>query len=409
MAVEFKHATLDNGLTILGECNVDAHTAAVGFFVKAGARDERTELMGVSHFLEHMMFKGTESRSAEEVDAQFDDLGADHNAFTTSELTAFYAHCLPEKLESATEILADILRPSLRTQDFDNEKKVILEEIAMYRDQPFWVLYEQLMEAYYRQHPLSHRVLGTDDTITTMTDVQMREYFQHRYSADNTVVALAGDVAFDSMVHRISDWCGDWARTGAQREFPIANIQPDDLDITLDSVHVHYGMMLCKAPGQQDDERYAAGVLAQILGDDEGSRLYWALIETGLAEMAGASFDGHDGIGHYVVHWVCGPDNAQEVERIIRSELNSLVDSLTEDDLLRMRNKIATAATLHSEQPAGRMRRLGTIWTYHGAYRSLEQELQRIESVTLDELRDVNAKYPIQPQVVGRLWPGERS
>ena len=161
MPITFREATLPNGLHVLAEVDPAAHSASIGFFVKTGARDEATEIMGVSHFLEHMMFKGTETRSAADVDRAFDDLGAEHNAFTTSELTAFHAHALPEHLPAAGEILADILRPALRQEDFDDEKAVILEEIAMYEDHPFWKLYERAMETYYDGHPLSHRVLGT--------------------------------------------------------------------------------------------------------------------------------------------------------------------------------------------------------------------------------------------------------
>lgn len=407
MAIEFKHAEFANGLTVIAEADDDAHTAAVGIYVKAGARDEDSSIMGVSHFLEHMMFKGTAKRTAEQVDEQFDDLGADHNAYTTSELTAFYAHCLPEKLENATEILADILRPALRDNDFDDEKKVILEEIAMYHDQPFWILYERLLETYYRDHPLGHRVLGTEQTIAEMQSGQMRDYFNHWYSADNAVVAMAGKVDFDAMVKRIEQWCGSWQRTGVKRSTAVATIQPDELIIKSDKVHVQYGMMLCPAPALQDDRRYAAGALSMILGDDEGSRLYWSLIETGMADEACASYDGRDGIGQYVVHWVCAPENAEVVERTIREEINNLIDSLTEDDLERMRNKIATAATLQGELPAGRMRRLGTIWTYRREYRTLEEELARINAVTLNDLRAVHKDFPITPLVVGKLTPEE--
>src|SRR5690606_38952834 len=139
----FQHATLPNGLTVIAEVDPEAHTAAAGFFVKTGARDEASPLMGVSHFLEHMMFKGTDQRSAEELNRQFDLIGARNNAYTTSELTCFYASVLPERLlgaGGAVDLLADMMRPALREEDFDTEKKVILEEIAMYEDNPFWVL-----------------------------------------------------------------------------------------------------------------------------------------------------------------------------------------------------------------------------------------------------------------------------
>ena len=142
-AVEFRQEVLPNGLTIQAEVVPGALTAAAGFFFRTGARDEDPAVMGVSHFLEHMMFKGTETRTAEDVNREFDDLGANHNAFTSAEQTAYYAHVPFDALDPALEILADILRPSLRTADFDEEKQVILEEIAMYDDQPFWVLYEK--------------------------------------------------------------------------------------------------------------------------------------------------------------------------------------------------------------------------------------------------------------------------
>ena len=188
MAFDFRHATLENGLTVIAETSTDAHTAAVGFFVKTGARDEPRELMGVSHFLEHMAFKGSERRDADAVNRDFDRIGASHNAFTTGELTAFHAHVLPEKLGDATEIIADILRPSLRQADFDEEKGVILEEIAMYDDNPFWRLWESANERYFGAHPLGHRVLGTRETVTALTRDQMQAYFDRRYSASNTVV-----------------------------------------------------------------------------------------------------------------------------------------------------------------------------------------------------------------------------
>ncbi len=405
MATEFKTTTLSNGLTVIAEVDAAAHTAAMGFFVKTGARDETPEVMGVSHFLEHMMFKGTDKRSAEEVDQEFDDIGAEHNAFTSAELTAFWAHTLPEHLPKAEEILSDILRPALRQVDFDNEKKVILEEIAMYDDYPFWVLFERAMEEYYGQHPLSHRVLGTHDTITRLTRDQMLQYFQNRYSADNTVVAMAGRLDFDAMVERISEHCGHWNTTRATRLYQPPHFTPKTFTVTSESVHRHYMLMLAPGPAMNDDRRYAASILTQILGDTEGSRLYWSLIEPGLADEAQAQYEGRDGVGDYMVYASCSPENAEAVEATIRKQIDDLIDSLTEDDLQRVRSKIATAVTLHGELPAGRMRRLGRQWLYLGEYRALEDELARINAVTLDELRALHQAFPIRPLVTAHLTP----
>jgi predicted Zn-dependent peptidase len=423
MAIEFRHATLPNGLTIIAEVSSAAHTAAMGFFVKTGARDEDSRVMGVSHFLEHMMFKGTATRSPSDVDREFDELGCEHNAFTTSELTAFWLHGLPERLEPAGEVLADIMRPALRQDDFGSEKKVILEEIAMYRDHPFWVLYEQAMEAYYGAHPLSHRVLGTPETIAAMTREEMVDYFTARYSADNTVVALAGNLDFDRMVDRLGQWCGAWQTTRAARAYPpvvpgggeravVANGNahaPGEFTMTLPNIGRHYTIMIAPGPAMNDEARYAAAMLARILGDTEGSRLYWALIETGIAEEAQADHNGRDGCGETLVYCSCPPEAAEQVEETARREIAALADSLTEDDLERTRSKIATGATLQGELPGGRMRRLGQLWTYLGEYRSLEDELERINRVTLEELRRVAAAWPLQPIVTGRLTPAARA
>ena len=405
MPVQFQQSLLPNGLTIVAETDPKAHTAAIGFFVKTGARDEDPKVMGVSHFLEHMMFKGTDRRSAEEVDRDFDAIGAEHNAYTTSELTAFYAHCLPERLGEAESIVSDILRPAIRQQDFDDEKKVIIEEIAMYRDQPFWVLYERALEEYYREHPLSHRVLGTDQTVGDMKRDEMMSYFQHRYSADNTVVSLAGRLDFDEMVDRIAEHCGHWQTTDTERAYQPVSMEPMEFTINSPMAHQHYTLMLSPGPALSDDQRYAAAMLMQILGDSEGSRLYWAAVEPGLAEEAQAQYNGRDGLGEMLVFSSCSPDRVDEVMNVIHREIKGLVDSLTDDDLQRVRSKIATSVTLQGELPGGRMRRLGQVWTYLGEYRSLDEELSRINAVTLDDLRAVASAYPMDRQVVGHLAP----
>ncbi|MHC4833934.1 MAG: M16 family metallopeptidase, partial [Planctomycetota bacterium] len=168
MAIQYHHDVLPNGLTVLAETDPAAATAAVGFFVRTGARDERPEEMGVSHFLEHMVFKGSETRGPVEVSGELDDLGLEHNAFTSHEMTVYYASGLPESILQGTEVLADILRPALRDADFEEERGVILEEIAMYADQPYWVLMEEAGARYFRNHPLGFRVLGTTETISKL-------------------------------------------------------------------------------------------------------------------------------------------------------------------------------------------------------------------------------------------------
>ena len=174
----FHHTTLDNGLQVIAELNERAHSIAAGFFVKTGSRDETGDLAGVSHFLEHMTFKGTPRRDALAVNRDFDRVGAKHNAQTSEEDTFYHVTCLPEYLASSFEVLADILRPTLREEDFDTEKKVIIEEIRMYLDNPMSVAYEAAKTAHFGTHPLGNSILGSVESITAMQVNRMRDYFQ---------------------------------------------------------------------------------------------------------------------------------------------------------------------------------------------------------------------------------------
>src|SRR5207244_2816391 len=192
MPLTFHHHQLPNGLDIVAEINPDSHSFAAGLFVKTGARDETATINGVSHFLEHMMFKGSEKYGWEDVNRIFDEIGARYNAFTSQEMTAYYANVLPEFTERALEHLSHLLRPAIRVEDFTTEKKVILEEIAMYLDDPGHRLYEDLMESHFGPHPLSMSVLGTADSITKLEQPQMAEYFKRRYGPGNMVFVASG-------------------------------------------------------------------------------------------------------------------------------------------------------------------------------------------------------------------------
>ncbi|MCG3125083.1 MAG: putative zinc protease [Phycisphaerales bacterium] len=405
MAFSFHLARLANGLTVIAEVDPSAHTAAAGFFVKTGARDEDPVVMGVSHFLEHMMFKGTDDLTADDINRAFDDLGAKNNAYTTSEMTCFYGQCLPEHLHRINELLAKMMRPALRDSDFTTEKGVILEEIAMYRDNPFWVLYEEGIQRYYGEHRLGQRVLGTTETIAALSRAQMLDYFQSRYSADNTVVAIAGRMDFDACVRQIEDLCGGWQRTGAGRDLSTPVVQSGDFTLHDEKVSRAYQIAIAPGPSIEDERRYAAALLTQILGATDNSRLHWSIIETGIAEEAQASFDAHDGVGEYIIYASGDPDRAGEIWTCIKRELDGLIDSITPGDLERLRNKFATAATLGGERPHDRMHRLGRLWLHLGEYRPLEKELDRINAVTLDELREVYAMFPLRPTMHGKLMP----
>src|ERR1700744_439170 len=214
----FHHHKLPNGLNLVGETSPKSKSAAVGFFVRTGSRDEAdAAISGVSHFLEHMVFKGTPRRTSLDVNREFDAIGANYNAYTSEENTVFYASVLPEYVPQAVDILADILRPSLRGEDFDMEKKVIIEEIGMYDDQPNWCVYDHAKKAFFADHPLGNSVLGSVGSITDLTREQMAGYFDRRYVASNVTVSIAGKFDWNAFVKLAEKHCGHWSTGQAPR------------------------------------------------------------------------------------------------------------------------------------------------------------------------------------------------
>lgn len=405
MTPEFHHHRLSNGLTLIAERQSQAHTAAVGFFVKAGARDEDKSLMGVSHFLEHMMFKGTDRRSADDVNREFDEIGANYNAYTSHENTVYYAQVLPDFLFRAVDLFTDILRPALREDDFNVEKKVILEEISMYEDRPQWRLHDTLVEKHYGEHPLSHRVLGTGTSITTLRAEQMRGYFRHWYSPDNIVVAAAGRLDFRKLVDELAQRTQSWQPSGAARRYEQPTLRTQLATVTDEKLARHYVAATWPGPSAQDSRRYAAAILADVLGDQDGSRLHWALIDPGLCDEADLSYQPQDALGSFVAYASCDPRRAEEIERILLKTIDHYADSIEPLEIERAKNKLATQATLSGETPGGRMRGLGTQWLYQGVYTPLAEEIQRLMAVTPDDVRRLLVEMPFEPRTLVRLGP----
>ncbi|MAE67648.1 MAG: peptidase M16 [Phycisphaeraceae bacterium] len=405
MALRFHKETLPNGLTVVAEENTGAHTAAVGFFVRTGARDEERPVMGVSHFLEHMMFKGTAQRTADEVNREFDAMGASNNAYTSEENTVYWARVLPEKLPLAVDLIGDMLRPALRDEDFDIEKNVILEEIGMYEDRPQWRLHDSLCEVHFGDHPMSYRILGTTDSIKALCVDQMRDYFSERYSPDNVTVAAAGKLDFGRLVEDVKQRCAAWAPTGTERRYDPPSLESRDHALQDPKLSRHYVAMICPGPTAQDPRRYAAAVLTDVLGAADGSRLYWALIDPGLADEADISINTQDRTGCYLAYASCDPGRAQQVEQILLETLDGYAQRIDAGEIERAKNKIATDDTLAGESPGGRMRAIGLQWTYLGRYVSLAEEIEQLMAVTVDDVRDLMTAYPFQPRTVARLGP----
>lgn len=409
--MEFRSHTLANGLEIVAECNPDAHSSALGFFVRTGSRDETDAIAGVSHFLEHMMFKGTPTRSADDVNREFDEMGAQYNAFTNEETTAYYAAVLPECVDRAMGLLADILRPSLRVDDFEMEKQVILEEICMYEDQPPFLADEKIKAAYFGEHPLGRSVLGTVETVGGLTADAMRAYFEERYSPGNIVFSATGRVDFDAIVSAAERYCGHWPALATNRKLETATPHRAFRAFCKESASQQYVLAMAPGPASHDPDRYAAKILATVLGDDSGSRLFWELIDPGLAEQASMSHYEYADAGVLATFLCCDPELAVEnLQRLLTVFRQIENDGVTPAELEQAKNKIRSRIVLSSEKPRGRLFVVASDWLYRQEYRSTAQDLEDVANLTVDDVSAVLAQYapePVATVAIGPLGPEE--
>ncbi len=385
--MRFEQKTLSNGLVLIGEVNPSAKSAAVGFFVRTGSRDEIPEINGVSHFLEHMLFKGTDTLSAQEVNEAFDRKGAQFNAFTSEENTVYYAAVLPEYLLEITEIWSDLMRPALRTVDFTIEKNVIKEEIAMYEDTPTFDVVDRCRTLHYGSHPCANSVLGTTESIDALTADQMRQYFGQRYAPNNIVVACAGNFDWDRFCDVVETRCGTWAPQDVDRLLTHYEGTKNSERLGKPSLKREHICLAHNGVSAQDPKRFAASLLSLIIGDDFGSRFYWELVDKAIAEAASMHFSPMDGTGMFYSYFRCSAKNASRVVDIATGILKDLLkDAITEHELAKARNKVLSALVIKNELSMGRLVDLGFNWMYLGTYRSIEEDVEAIKAVTLDEI-----------------------
>ena len=404
--MEFLTHTLPNGLEIVAECNGEAHSTALGFFVKTGARDENDATAGVSHFLEHMAFKGTPSRSADDVNREFDEMGAHYNAFTNEETTGFYAAVLPEHQGRAVDLLADILRPSLRTEDFNVEKQVILEEIQMYEDEPPFGADDKCRALYFGPHPLGRSVIGTAKSVGELTVEAMHDYFRRRYSPGNIVLAGAGRIDFSALVEHAQRRCGDWAPAATGRTIEPAPARDGFEVLHRESATQQYVWRISAGPAAENRDRYAAKLLATVLGDDSGSRLFWELVDLGLADYVSLSHGEHQGAGMMLTCMACDPERAVEnLQRIFNVYRTAEADGVTVAEVEQTKSKIRSRIVLSSERPRGRLFAVANDWVYRREYRPVESELDTVAGITVADIGAVLAKYPLTRAATVAIGP----
>lgn len=385
--MEFKRKKLSNGLVLIGEINPPAKSAAVGFFVRTGARDETLDINGVSHYLEHMLFKGNDKLSAFEVNEAFDSRGAQFNAFTSEEQTVFYAAVLPEYLVEIADLWAGLMRPALRDDDFNIEKNVIKEEIAMYQDTPTFDVIDRCRSLHFGAHSCGQSVLGTVEGIDALTADQMREYFGRRYAPNNMVVACAGSFDWDRFCEAVEAVAGRWPAQSVGRT--LTDFTGTKQKARVEKVHVkrEHICLMHTGVSAQDPRRFAASLLGMVVGDDYGSRFYWDLVDKALAEEASTQFNPMDGTGMFYSYLRCATANSGKVMGIVEGIFRDLAaHGIQEDELVKAQNKVLSALVLKNEIPMGRLVDLGFNWMYLGEYRSIEQDVEAIKGVTVQDV-----------------------
>lgn len=398
--MRFQHERLENGLEVIAEITEGALSTSLGFFVRTGARDETDDLWGVSHFLEHMVFKGTTDLSAEEINRRFDWLGASANAFTSEEETVYHAAVLPSQQHDAIDLLARMMRPALRAEDFATEKLVILEEIRMYDDQPPFGADDRCRAAFFGGHPLARSVLGTVESITALPVEAMREYHRRRYAPGTMVLAATGAVDFAALVDDARRLCGDWEpQTDAARSLsdaPRRATSPGTTRIVRPSAALEYGVRMSAGPSERHADRFAAKLLAAVLGDSSGSRLYWALVDSGDAEQATLHHHEFLDAGLFVTQLSCdAADMDVQFGRILEIYRHATTGGITSAEFEQARNKLASRVVLAGERPRRRLFEVGGEWAHSGAYRTVSETLAIVESLTRDDLHAVLDRWRI--------------
>ncbi|MFJ8000461.1 M16 family metallopeptidase [Streptomyces sp. NPDC096310] len=394
-----RRTTLPGGLRVVTETLPSVRSATFGIWVQVGSRDETPALNGATHYLEHLLFKGTKRRSALDISSAIDAVGGEMNAFTAKEFTCYYARVLDADLPLAIDVVCDMLTGSLiEAADVDAERGVILEEIAMTEDDPGDCVHDLFAQTMFGDSPLGRPVLGTVDTVNALDRDRISRFYSKHYDPTRLVVAAAGNVDHATVVRQVRkafDRAGALSRTDAAPVAPRdgsravrAAGRVDLLNRRTEQAHVVLGM-----PGlsRTDERRWALGVLNTALGGGMSSRLFQEVREKrGLAYSVYSYTSGFADCGLFGVYAGCRPNQVHDVLKICRDELDRVAaDGLADDEIERAVGQLSGATVLGLEDTGALMNRIGKSELCWGAQMSVDDMLGRIAAVTPDDVRAV--------------------
>lgn len=398
MKEDIRETRLDNGIVVLTDRMQGLRSATIGFFYRAGSRNEPDELNGITHFIEHAVFKGSENRTAMDIAVEQDRLGGNLDAFTTHEETGFAMKVIDDQIVPAFDLLSDMLTcPRFDQADCLNEQRVIIEEIKMNEDSPEEMLGDIFQREFFPRHPMGLSITGTPETVRTFGNESVSRYHRKAFAPHNLVIAAAGNVEHERIVDlvRSSIPTGAWDESGllpaVRRPNPAAPIHIERRD-DLEQAHVIIATPIVSA---RDPRRYAADLLVNVLGGGTSSRL-WQKVreERGLAYSVGASAAMYLDTGFMMVSAATSPEQAGEVLDIVVDELGGVARSgFSREELDLVKDQTRASILLGLEDSAGRAASLAQCEMVHGRQIPVEETLEKLASVSIDEVHDVAREF----------------
>lgn len=407
-----QRTVLPNGLTVLSEFYPGVRSVALGAWVRAASVHEAREVMGVSHMLEHMVFKGTEHRTAHQLALSLESLGGSLDAYTSREHTSFQARVLDEHLPQAADVMFDLMfQPLLRAEDLKLERKVVLEEISMVEDTPDDLVFEMHNEALWGAHPMGYSILGTRDTVSNLKLDDLRALHTRAYHPPHVVVSAAGNVDHEQLVRVLGE--AGWAGLARRDETPMPEVRATPMpagmrQVERDGAQSHVVMGSATVP-HRDPRRYALMLVDTLLGGGMSSRLFQKVREErGLAYSVYTFQSFHSLTGAHGVYVGTAPETRADALSAVQDELRRMADEgIPEDELAQGRQQLKGQITLGLESPSARMYRAAAVELYHETFRPLDEVLRCIDAIDVETARAVCAEFfRPESQTVVSLGPG---
>ena len=392
---------LPSGLKIITETVPTVRSAAVGYWVATGSRDEEIPEAGAAHFLEHLLFKGTPTRTAMEISSSLEAVGGDMNAFTTQEYTCFHAKVLDRDMKLVIDTLSDMLTSSnVTNEDVDQERNVVLEEISMHEDEPNELAYDNWSQTLLGDQPIGRPIIGTRKSITEMTRTQVYGFFKKYYSPERTIISIAGNIDHDVAVRMIVDSLKgtDWDKSGVKpleprtsKPLPTVGSGIKIVKKDTEQAHIVWGV-----PGldRHDEKRYIIAVLSAAVGGGMSSRLFQEIREKrGLVYTVYSFAHHYTGTGIFGVYAGTTKEKVNEVVEIIKKELADVAaNGITEEELERGKGALRGGLVLGLEETNARMTRIAKGELLYGEYMSLDDTLSKIDAVSIEDIKALAAQ-----------------